>query len=85
MKTTIDHAGRVVIPAGIRHEAGLVPGKALDVRYRDGRVEIEPDYLPVRLVRKNGLLVAVPVHPIKKLTQETVNKTVRALRTSRTE
>jgi AbrB family looped-hinge helix DNA binding protein len=31
MKTTIDKAGRVVIPAAIRDRAGLKPGTELDV------------------------------------------------------
>ncbi len=43
MKTTIDAAGRLVIPKKIREEAGLKPGTALDVRVRDGVIEIEPE------------------------------------------
>ena len=42
MKTTIDKAGRVVIPKKIRDAAGIEPGMELDVRLCDGRVEIEP-------------------------------------------
>lgn len=43
MKTTIDKAGRVVIPAPIRARAGLKPGTEL---------EVEADDFSVRLVRK---------------------------------
>jgi AbrB family looped-hinge helix DNA binding protein len=41
METTIDRAGRVVIPKPIRDAAGLKPGAALSIEYRDGRIEIE--------------------------------------------
>src|SRR5262249_22616614 len=60
MKTTIDSAGRLVIPKAIRRAAGLQPGMALEVRCHEGRVEIEPAALPVKLVQKGRLLVAVP-------------------------
>ena len=42
MKSTIDRAGRVVIPKAIREAAGLKPGSALTIAYRDGQVVIEP-------------------------------------------
>lgn len=32
----------------------------LDVRWHDGRIEIEPASVPVRLVRKGRFVVAVP-------------------------
>jgi len=34
MKTSIDKAGRVVIPASIRERAGLVAGSELDITSR---------------------------------------------------
>ncbi|MFT4232455.1 MAG: AbrB/MazE/SpoVT family DNA-binding domain-containing protein [Leucobacter sp.] len=45
MITTIDKAGRVVIPKAIRDAMQLRPGARLDVVYSDGRIEIE--YAPV--------------------------------------
>jgi AbrB family looped-hinge helix DNA binding protein len=42
MKTSIDRAGRVVIPAPIREQVGLTPGTKLDVVVDD---------LSIRLVR----------------------------------
>jgi AbrB family looped-hinge helix DNA binding protein len=44
MKTTIDKAGRVVIPAPIRSRAGFRPGTEL---------EVEVDDVGVHLVRKS--------------------------------
>ena len=83
MKTTIDAAGRLVIPKEIRREAGLRPGTPLTVRWRDGRIEIEPVPLPVKLVRKGRLLVAVPQEDVSPLRAETVERTRRALRRER--
>ena len=85
MKTTIDAAGRLVIPKEIRREAGLKPGVLLEVRLRGGRIEIEPAPLPVKLVRKGRLLIAVPKRNVGVLTSETVERTRRALRRERAE
>ncbi|MBI3490243.1 MAG: AbrB/MazE/SpoVT family DNA-binding domain-containing protein, partial [Acidobacteria bacterium] len=52
MVTTMDVAGRLVIPREIRREAALEPGVPLEVRWRDGVIEIEPQPLAVTLKRK---------------------------------
>jgi AbrB family looped-hinge helix DNA binding protein len=77
MKTTIDAAGRLVIPKKIRREAGPKPGMPLEVRWREERIEIEPAPLPVKLVRKGRLLVAVPQKAVIPLPTETVERTRR--------
>jgi AbrB family looped-hinge helix DNA binding protein len=79
MKATIDGSGRLVIPKQIRREARLAPGTLLEVRWRDGRIEIEPASTPVRLQRKGHLLVAVPRHRLPELTPELVERTRAAL------
>ena len=83
MKTTIDAAGRLVIPQDIRREADLKPGTPLEVRWRDGRIEIEPAPLPVKLLRKGRLLVAVPRVTVNPLRADTVERTRRTLRRER--
>ena len=83
MKTTIDRAGRLVIPKEVRREAGLQPGMPLEVRCREGRIEIEPAPLSVRLVRKGRLLVAEPRARVDKLTTETVARTAAVVRRER--
>ncbi len=83
MKTTIDAAGRLVIPKEIRQEAGLKPGMSIEVRWREGRIEIEPAPLPVKLARKGRLLVAVPQEDVSPLTTETVERTRMRLRRER--
>ena len=59
MQTTIDRAGRMVIPKAVRESAGIQPGVELSVLYRDGKIEIEPVQRPLRWVRKGSLTVAV--------------------------
>jgi AbrB family looped-hinge helix DNA binding protein len=64
MKTTIDSAGRLVIPKEIRRQANLEPGAALEIRVREGRIEIEPALVPMRLERRGRLTVLVPEAPL---------------------
>jgi AbrB family looped-hinge helix DNA binding protein len=80
MITTIDQAGRLVIPSEIRREAALEPGVPLEVRWHDGRIEIEPQALPVKLEREGRLLVAKPTGKVAALRAETVERTRRQLR-----
>lgn len=61
MKTTIDKAGRVVIPAAIRAKAGLKPGIELEVTYDQVAVRLEPKVPGPKLVRVGNRLVARPV------------------------
>ena len=75
MKTTIDAAGRLVIPKAVRRQAGLQPGTVVDVRWQDGHIHVEPLTLPVRLVREGRLLVAVPRSTPEPLLAETVEVT----------
>lgn len=49
MKTTLDAAGRLVILKELRREAGLQPGTELEIRWRQGLIEIAPAPLPVKL------------------------------------
>jgi AbrB family looped-hinge helix DNA binding protein len=78
--TTLDAAGRLVLPKSIRLAAGLEPGTPLQITCRDGRVEIEPQPREVRLVRKGKLLVAEPVEPSEPLTDELVQAVRDTLR-----
>jgi AbrB family looped-hinge helix DNA binding protein len=79
MVTTMDSAGRLVIPSEIRREAAIEPGTPLDVRWRDGVIEIEPQPLKVKLQRKGRLLVATPVARVTPLRTATVERTRRQI------
>lgn len=60
MVTTIDKAGRVVIPAAIREKTGLRPGTELDVTIDDAGVHLAPRAAGPRLSRVGRRLVARP-------------------------
>ena len=60
MKTTIDKAGRVVIPAAVRDRAGLVAGTELEVTIEDSQIRLERVAPGPRLVRVGRRLVARP-------------------------
>jgi AbrB family looped-hinge helix DNA binding protein len=83
MRTTIDRAGRLVIPSKIRREAGIERGAPVEVRCRDGVIEIAPEPLEVRLKRKGRWLIAAPTRKIPPLTAETVERTRRAIQRER--
>jgi len=82
MKIAIDSAGRVVIPKPLREAAGLAPGDEMEVRYRDGKIEIEPTAAPVKFKRKGGLLVASRPRGAA-LTHRQVNGTLQEIREGR--
>ena len=63
MKTTIDKAGRVVIPAPIRSQLGLEAGTELEVEVRDFSIRLVRAVPRPKLVRKNNRLVARPTAP----------------------
>jgi AbrB family looped-hinge helix DNA binding protein len=77
MITTMDAAGRLVIPSEIRREAALEPGVPLDVRWQDGVIEIEPRPLAVTMRRKGRLLVASPATRIPALRAGAVERVRR--------
>jgi AbrB family looped-hinge helix DNA binding protein len=83
MKTTIDRAGRVVIPKGVRESAGLKPGVAVSIDYREGKVEIEPIYKRVRWVRKGSFLVARAPRGTPPMTHQQVRKIIEETRQER--
>jgi AbrB family looped-hinge helix DNA binding protein len=83
MRTTIDRAGRVVVPKALRQAIGLQPGSEIELSAADGHIELEPAPIEVRLERRGGLLVAVPTRPVAPLTAAVVERTVSSLRTAR--
>jgi AbrB family looped-hinge helix DNA binding protein len=80
MKTTIDAAGRVVIPKSLRERLGLSGGRAVDIREREGHLEIEPAPTRMKLVRRGRLSVAVPERKLPPLTDEIVRDTIEQQR-----
>jgi AbrB family looped-hinge helix DNA binding protein len=60
MRTTIDKAGRLVIPAQVRERAGLQPGTTLEVTVDEFGVRLERIAPGPQLVRVGRRLVARP-------------------------
>lgn len=60
MQTTIDEAGRLVIPKAIREQAGLRAGVPLDIEFVRGCIEILPAVTPTQIVEDRGVAVLVP-------------------------
>jgi AbrB family looped-hinge helix DNA binding protein len=83
MRTTIDSAGRLVVPKELRQQAQLKPGMPLEIRFREGCIEIEPAPLEIDLRRRGRLVVAVPRERVTPLTSEIVEESRRRLRRER--
>ncbi len=80
MQTTIDSAGRIVIPKSIRVRLGLEAGGVVNVRERDGLLELEPAGTAMTLTKRNGGPVAVPDEPLPPLTDALVRATIEGTR-----
>jgi AbrB family looped-hinge helix DNA binding protein len=63
MKTTIDKAGRVVIPAAARERAGFLPGTELKISVDEFGVRLERVAPGPRIVKVGRRQVARPTVP----------------------
>ena len=80
MRTTIDGAGRIVIPKATRARLGLDAGRVVEIRERDGLLEIAPVAAALTLEQRAGGVVAVPDEPLPRLTDEMVRATLEGTR-----
>ena len=80
MRTTIDKAGRVVVPKAMRDALGLRGGAEIEIALVDGHIEIEPVASHIRLERKDGRLVAVSDREMPVLTAEMVRDVLEQIR-----
>jgi len=80
MKSTIDSAGRIVVPKALRQALDLRPGQPLEIRASDGRLEIEVAATPLELQKRGKGVVAVPPTSLPKLTAEQVRETLEHVR-----
>jgi AbrB family looped-hinge helix DNA binding protein len=78
--STIDSAGRLVLPKDVREQAKFKPGMPLRISFRDGHVEIEAAPREVRVVRKGRIRVAVPVEEGTSLRSDVVRETTASIR-----
>ena len=80
MKVTIDQAGRLVVPKPLRDALRLEGGTTLEIRAREGRLELEPIAVPMRLVRRGKGLVATTDEPLPKIGTDEVRAVIESLR-----
>ncbi|HSW28378.1 MAG TPA: AbrB/MazE/SpoVT family DNA-binding domain-containing protein [Longimicrobiales bacterium] len=80
MRTAIDGSGRIVVPKALRDALGLEGGTPLEIRVRDGRLEIEPLSTPMRLVPRGKGFVAISDEPLPPLDAEMIRSVAESLR-----
>jgi AbrB family looped-hinge helix DNA binding protein len=76
MKTTIDKAGRLVLPKPVRDELGLTAGQEINVRVERGQAIIEPAVPTWHVEQRGRLTVLVPDAPVAPLTDAEVREAV---------
>ena len=72
MTTTIDSAGRIVIPRDIRNAIGLKPGATVEISVDGGVVTIAPAPMRVKIVKRGRLHIMVPEEELEPLTEDVV-------------
>jgi AbrB family looped-hinge helix DNA binding protein len=82
MTTTIDRAGRIVIPKNFRDEMGLAAGTKIEVEMKDGKLEIQPKCV-ITLERRGRFLVMVAPEGTPMLSDRETDKLLNDLREGR--
>jgi AbrB family looped-hinge helix DNA binding protein len=80
MRTTIDSAGRVVIPKAFREGLGLGRGGEVDIELVDGCVIVSPPVVTKHAVQRDGRVVIVADQPVPPLTDDVVDDVRGAVR-----
>ncbi|MGH3104787.1 MAG: AbrB/MazE/SpoVT family DNA-binding domain-containing protein [Gaiellaceae bacterium] len=80
MRTSIDAAGRLVVPKALRDQLQLRGGEELEISAVDGRLEIEVPSTPMRLEDRGRGLVAVADREVPPLTAEQVREVLEQIR-----
>jgi|APMI01.1.fsa_nt_gi AbrB family looped-hinge helix DNA binding protein len=81
MRTTIDAAGRVIVPKSIRAAMGLSAGREIDLAYVDGRIEIDLAPVEGAATVEDGWPVFTPQRAdLPPLDDRTLRDTVEATR-----
>lgn len=80
MRSTIDAAGRLVVPKAARDELGLTPGTELEVSVVDRHLELAVPATPMRLEEREHGVVAVADREMPILTADQVRETLERVR-----
>ena len=80
MRTTIDAAGRLVVPKRLREALRFDPGQELELTARDGRLEVEVLATPMRIEGAGAEARAIPDRDLPPLTADQVRETLEDVR-----
>ncbi|MDQ2678368.1 MAG: AbrB/MazE/SpoVT family DNA-binding domain-containing protein [Actinomycetota bacterium] len=80
MRSTIDRAGRVVVPKRIREQLRLLDGGEVEITERDGVIEIVPVALDARIIDTSEGPVAVAPTGHDALTDDVVRRAIDTAR-----
>ncbi|GAA1513694.1 AbrB/MazE/SpoVT family DNA-binding domain-containing protein [Nocardioides humi] len=85
IQTTVDAAGRIVIPKAIREAMGLTGGAKVDLFFADGRIEIEvaPAEVEVEFPEGGFPRIVYKDEDLPPLTDEMIRETLEAVRDRR--
>jgi AbrB family looped-hinge helix DNA binding protein len=83
MRTTIDRAGRIVIPKRLRDELGLVAGSQIEMTTVAGELRVALLPVAVRLERRGRTVVIVPEEPVSPMSADDVRDAVERMREDR--
>jgi AbrB family looped-hinge helix DNA binding protein len=80
MITSIDKAGRLVVPKAMRAALGLADGGEVSVELEDGRLVVSPAPVPKHIEMRDGWPVVVADGPIPPLTTKMVREVLESIR-----
>ena len=80
MRTTIDRAGRVVIPKSLRDALRLTDGAAVEIRLEEGRILLEPAPVTKKVVDGPHGVVLRADEGVPRLTVDEVRVVLEDLR-----
>jgi len=85
MRTTIDSAGRIVVPKAIRDAMGLTGGTRLDLIFENGRlrVEVPPAEVEIEFPEGGPPRIVFKDDDVPPLTDEMIRETLEAVRDRR--
>ncbi len=80
MRTTMDAAGRVVIPKSLREAIGLGDGGEIEIQLVDGALLVAPPTVRKRIEEHDGRATIVPEHDLPPLPDQVVRDVLDSIR-----